>query len=64
MPPTLLSCSTCKYWEKISENVHGCCGYCHRFPPPRVERPQRVPPEQCPLPTTKEYEWCGEYTKV
>lgn len=64
MPPTLSTCLTCKYWEKIQENPQGCCGYCHRNPPPRVERPERVPPEPCPLPVTHEDEWCGEYVKV
>ena len=64
MPPTLPSCASCKYWEKIQENPYGCMGYCHRYPPPRTDKPQRVIPEKCPLPTTCEEEWCGEYVKA
>jgi len=64
MPPTLSTCSTCKYWEKILDRPGECCGYCHRLPPPRPELPQKPPYEHCPYPTTHEHEWCGEYVKV
>lgn len=64
MTPQSINCSTCKYWEKIQENAWSSLGYCHRSPPPRVEKPQRTLPEQCPMPTTRDKEWCGEYEKL
>lgn len=64
MPPPGETCLTCKFWDKIQNNPQGNVGYCRRYPPPRVERPERVMGEHCAYPTTHEEEYCGDYVKA
>lgn len=53
------SCETCKWWIQTTNNPITKEGYCIRYAP----RPQVYTGQPQQRPITKQYEYCGDFTK-